>query len=406
MKNTERTENANDQGTSTDGPQATSATNALVVAFLALFTDMLIYGIAVPILPQLAVDIGAGPAVVGFLFASYALGFLATTAPAGRLVDRYGPRRSLLIGIGGLAIATVLFGVGEGLSMLLLARLLQGISAALSWVAALALVSGATPIEARGRSFGIAISGMTTGLLAGPPLGGFLASRFGPESPFFIAAGLALVVGMAYLALVRGSPAVTDDPAGPRDVLRVRGTAPVIVIAIIAAATIAIIEPVLPLTLRQQFGLGSTGVGLLFGLTVVVGIALAPIAGSLIGRVRIPVLVGTGAVLAGAALVVLGTAASIWHVALGMVLLGMSYGPLLQTPATVLIGVQGQRSDPPALGGSYALYNIAFGAGLFLGPLIGSVPTGLLGFTTAMVIAGVVVAVAGLVGATRLPSLY
>lgn len=390
-----------DQTRSGSSPRA-----ALFVAFLALFTDMLVYGLAVPVLPRLVVETGGGAAMVGMLFACYAVGFLAITPVAGRLVDRHGPRRPLLIGVIALAVATAVFGVSNGVMILLFARLIQGVSAAFSWVSALALVAGATPMESRGRSLGIAISGMTTGLLLGPPLGGVLADALGLHAPFFVASLLALVVGGSYLVLIREAATATDDPAGPLDVMRVPRTTFVVLIALLAAATIAIIEPVLPLHLSQQFAANPTVVGLLFAVTVVVGIALSPVAGSLIGKVRIPILVGLGAALSGAALLILGVSTSLWQVAVAMVLLGMGYGPLLQTPATVLIGVQGQRSNPPALGGSYALYNFAFGGGLFVGPLIGSLPTQMLGFGAAMVIAAILIAGAGIAAATRLPSLY
>lgn len=389
-----------------DKESTTSPTAALAVAFLALFTDMLVYGLAVPILPSLAESVGAGAGTIGALFACYALGFLGVTPLAGRLVDRFGPRRPLLIGVAGLAAATCVFGLSEGLFLLVVARLLQGVSAAFSWVAALALVASTTPMATRGRSLGIAISGMTTGLLLGPPLGGVLADSLGLSAPFLVASILALVVGALYLVLIRHAPTASDDPAGPLDVLRVPGSKAVVLIALLAAATIAIIEPVLPLNLSQRFDADSTAIGALFALTVIVGIVLAPVAGSLIGRIRTSVLVGTGAFLAGASLLVLGVATSLWQVALAMSLLGIAYGPLLQTPATVLIGVQGQRSDPPALGGSYALYNFAFGGGLFLGPLVGSLPTELLGFTIAMIVSAAIVALVGLLSASRLPSLY
>lgn len=389
-----------------DQTRAPSPRAALFVAFLALFTDMLVYGLAVPVLPRLVAETGAGAAVVGLLFACYAVGFLGITPVAGRLVDQHGPRRPLLIGIIGLAVGTAVFGVSNGVTLLLFARLLQGVSAAFSWVSALALVAGATPMDSRGRSLGIAISGMTTGLLLGPPLGGVLADALGLHAPFFVASVLALVVGGSYLLLIREAATATDDPAGPLDVMRVPRTIFVVLIALLAAATIAIIEPVLPLHLNQEFAANPTVVGILFAVTVIVGIVLSPVAGSLIGKVPTPILVGLGAALSGAALLILGVATSLWHIALAMALLGMGYGPLLQTPATVLIGVQGQRSSPPALGGSYALYNFAFGGGLFLGPLVGSVPTQILGFNPAMIIAAVLIAGAGIIAATRLPSLY
>ncbi|NGO07016.1 MFS transporter [Streptomyces sp. HC44] len=377
--------------------------SAVTVAFLVLFTDMLVYGLAVPVLPRLAVDAGVRAGAIGVLFACYAAGFLAGTPLVGRWVDRAGPRNPLLLGVAGLAAASVLFALSEHFWMLVLARLLQGTSAALSWVAALALVAGTTPFAERGRAMGIAISGMTTGLLLGPPLGGLLADHLGLPAPFIIAAALACLDALVYLMLVRSVPPVTDDPAGPLAVLRVPGSRAVVVVALLAAGTIATIEPVLPLRLREDLGVGSSATGLLFAITVVVGVVLSPVTGNLIGRIRVNLLVAVGAVLAGLALLVIGVATEVWHIAVAMAVLGVAYGPLLQTPATTLMGVQGQRAEPPALGAAYALYNFAFGGGLLLGPLIGSLPTQAFGFTTAMTASAAVIVITGLLSAVRLP---
>ena len=88
---------------------------------------------------------------------------------------------------------------------------------------------------------------------------------------------------------------------------------------------------------------------------------------------------------------------------LGMGLLGLS-SALLLAPATTLISEQGFRSDPPTLGGSFALYNLAYAAGLAFGPLLTGFWVQQAGFTTAMVIAAVVLAVLGGASLFRLPA--
>ena len=62
---------------------------------------------------------------------------------------------------------------------------------------------------------GIAMSTVTLGVLAGPPLGGFLVDAFGQASPFLIAAAVAIVDIALLLTLIPGSPRRSDDTAGP-----------------------------------------------------------------------------------------------------------------------------------------------------------------------------------------------
>ena len=136
----------------------TTPARALVVSSAALFTDMLVHGLAVPVLPRLPAVVGAGSAATGVLFASYAAAMIIATLFAGRVVDRHGPRTPLLIGLGGLAAATLLFATGGPYWLLMVARLAQGIAGGMSWVAALCLIAATTPMEKRGQSMGVALS--------------------------------------------------------------------------------------------------------------------------------------------------------------------------------------------------------------------------------------------------------
>ena len=105
---------------------------ALIVAYIALFTDMFVYGLAIPVLPLLPATVQAGPAATGVLFAGYAAATIVVAPFAGRLVDRAGQRRPLLIGLLGLAAATVLFAVGGPYWLFVVARVLQGAAAGMS----------------------------------------------------------------------------------------------------------------------------------------------------------------------------------------------------------------------------------------------------------------------------------
>ena len=78
---------------------------AVAVSCIALFTDMLIYGILIPLLPLMPAVERAGSSATGLLFAAYAAMMIAVTPLAGRLVDRKGPRGPLLAALLGLAAA-------------------------------------------------------------------------------------------------------------------------------------------------------------------------------------------------------------------------------------------------------------------------------------------------------------
>ncbi|WP_016996403.1 MFS transporter [Kocuria atrinae] len=301
-------------------PPGTLSKRALVVASLALFVDNLVIGLAVPVLPLLPSVVEAGPAMTGILFGSYAIALIIAALLSGRLVDRVGPKIPLLIGMVGLAAATLIFAVGEPFWLLLLARFAQGVAGGMSWVAGLALIAATTSFDRRGMAMGIAISTITLGVLIGPPLAGYMVGEFGTASPFILAAGIAVLDGILRIILVRDVPRIADDTGGPMSVLRVPGSWSIVIAIMLGAAVIAALEPVLPVQLSES----PFVIGLLFALAALVGVIANPVVGSMVSRVSPRILIGLGIASVVGSLLLVGWATMLWQIAIGMALLGAS----------------------------------------------------------------------------------
>ena len=147
---------------------------ALFVVSLAVFVDLLVYGMMVPVLPGYASGLGASQSTLGLLLGAFGVAVVAATPLFGVLSDRYGSKWPMVGGLVGLAASTLLFAYAPGLGWLFVARTLQGASSAASWVAGLALLARVYPAAERGRAMGTAMAGTVLGTLLGPPLGGFL----------------------------------------------------------------------------------------------------------------------------------------------------------------------------------------------------------------------------------------
>ena len=381
-----------------------TAGRATAVAGAILFTDMLLQGLAIPVLPLLPSVVRQGAAATGVLFASYAVAMVIATLFAGRMVHRRGAKGLLVTGLIVLAVATLLFATGGPYWLLLTARFVQGIAGGIAWVAALSLIAATTGFNERGQMMGIAMSTVTLGVLVGPPLAGFLVDALGPASPFLVATAVTVIDLVLLLSLIPGSPRQVDDTAGPFTVLRVPGSVSIVIAIAIAiaigAAVIAAVQPVLPGHLGAQAS--STMIGVLFGIAALVSIIANPIAGRFVASVSPRLLIGIGVIAVVTALLMLGWSSGVWQAGVGMGLLGLSSAMLL-APATTLISEQGFKSSPPTLGGSFALYNLAYAAGLAIGPLLTGFGVQQTGFATAMVIAAVVLAALGGGALTRLP---
>jgi MFS family permease len=115
------------------------------VAF-GLFTDLFLYGIVVPVLPFMLMDrLGTPPervqSHVSGLLAAYAGASVVSSVPIGWLADKTTSRQfPYLLGLSALFGSTLLLAFGQNMPVLIIARLLQGVSAAAVWTVGMAMV--------------------------------------------------------------------------------------------------------------------------------------------------------------------------------------------------------------------------------------------------------------------------
>src|SRR3954468_20870429 len=114
-------------------------------SFLA-FLDVTITNLAVP---DLAGDFSAGVTALSWVVTLYTIMFAALLAPAGRLADVVGRRRLFVAGVATFTGASLLAALAPSLGVLLAARAVQGIGAAMLMPASLAFVLADTPPERR-----------------------------------------------------------------------------------------------------------------------------------------------------------------------------------------------------------------------------------------------------------------
>lgn len=367
----------------------TSPRAALAVSIVALATDMLLYGIAVPVLPALASQTGAGTQAVGVLFAVYAGALLLATPVAGWLIDRVGLRVSMLAGLGGLAGATVLFAFADGYAILILARALQGAAAAVTWTSSFALLAKTYPPQARGRAMGIALSALGIGTLAGPPLGGWLFEHVSAQAVFLVAAAIAAGDGVLRAVLVRDDRhRSTELQVGYQRLLRDGPAVRLMAITALGAAVIAFLEPILPLHLARDLDDGAGTIGLVFGIAVLISSGVAPSVGGAADRLPNHAMIAAGTLAAaiGFGVLALSSSTALAAIALAVVASG---GALVLVPTLRLVAELAERHDPPAYGPVYGLYSLGYATGLFSAPLLGGLIAGATSFAAAASIAAV-----------------
>lgn len=367
---------------------------ALIVALIALATDGLLYGLAVPVLPLLADEQGASSVGVGALFAAYAAALVVATPIAGVAVDRAGTRTPMLAGLVCLAGATGLLAIVDAPTLLLAARALQGAAAGVTWTASLALIAQTHDPEARGQAMGLALSAVGAGILLGPPLGGLLADGFGTHAPFVFGAAVAGADAVARWTLLPAARPLTRAERPPA-VRRRRDLLQVAAVTALGAALIAFLEPILPLHARDSLNLGRSGIGLLFGASAAAAIVGPPVVGAALQHVSPTCMIVASAALAALGLVGVAALENAWLLAGAMSALGLGAAGLL-TPTLAVIARLAEREHPPAYGSLYALYNLAYAAGLGIAPFLAGIANQALGFTEAAILAAAAAAAAAI----------
>jgi EmrB/QacA subfamily drug resistance transporter len=156
---------------------------ALVLGFFMILVDSTIVSVATPaIMTGLHADVNAVVWVTSAYLLAYAVPLLIT----GRLGDRIGPKHLYLAGLTVFTLASLWCGLTGTIGQLIVARVFQGLGAAMMTPQTMAVITRTFPAHQRGQAMSLwgAVAGVAT--LVGPILGGVLVDALGWEWIFFI----------------------------------------------------------------------------------------------------------------------------------------------------------------------------------------------------------------------------
>lgn len=349
---------------------------AVALVTCATFTDIVAYSIAVPVLPDLSRRFGATPTMIGLLFGSFGVTLLAVSVPMGAVSDRVGRRLPLVGGMIALAAASALFAQARSFPWLFAARMVQGAADGVTWVVGFALVADLYRPEERGRVMGYVMSGTSVALMVGPSIGGWLYALGGIGLPFAFVAGVSLLCAGGFV-LIRLEPAAPRAPVAISSavpsvwsVLQAPLVAACAAYVVLIGATLAMLEPVLPLFFSRRLALSPMRIGLLFGAAAGALIVMPIVYGPLVNKWGSRRLVRLGLVLTAAWMPMLATAVGLKS-ALALMLVEWMVVPLSLTPSLAYMAEVTSTGGTDAYGVGYGVYNTAWAIGLLVGPAVG-----------------------------------
>ncbi|MET7834727.1 MFS transporter [Micromonospora sediminicola] len=180
----------------------------LAVGAFAIGTDTFVVA---GVLPEVARDLDVSVASAGWVSTVFALAYAVAAPVLGAVTGRWERRTVLLLSLAGFTVGNVASALAPDLPLLLGARVLTAVSAALYVPAASASAAALAAPERRGRAMAVVLGGLSAATVAGVPFGTWLAADLRWQATFWLLA--ALGAGCAAAVSV-GLPAMRL-PAGP-----------------------------------------------------------------------------------------------------------------------------------------------------------------------------------------------
>jgi MFS family permease len=394
---------AHEQG----GIRAIVSDRRVRVVLATVLVTMMGFGIVAPILPLYAQSFGVDYDAVGILVASFAFTRLAFDLVAGPLVDRYGERAMLTLGMGFLAATTALLARAPSFEWAVVFRGAGGAGSALLFAALYSSFLKIVPHDRLGRAFGIFYGMFNVGMIAGQSVGALIAGVTGSLTiPLDAYAITCVAAGGLFLALAgripRSEQVARAGLHGLRALLRERAFVTANVANLAGFWVIGgVWSTLVPLFGHDVLGMSAEAIGTVLSIAIAAEfVTLYPFGAVLDRHGRRLLLIGSLAAYAVSVWAV-GLATSVLTLTLLLMLLGVASGAGSTAPTAMLADVTPKDQSGTGVGAFRFFGDLGF----VLGPAVAGWTASAFGFRAAFGLAAVPLLVA-LALAVRTPETH
>lgn len=336
--------------------------SVIVVVVYAVGVDYLFAGVIHPLTPFSPANITKDEELT-ILAGCYAGGAFLTTPIVGYLGDRFGCRRPMIAGALLLAAATALFAFANNFGLMIGAHVLQGVAAAATWTAGLALVAENYSGN-RVQMMGYAMMGSSGGYVVGPLLAGGLYAIGGFRLSLDVVLAIIAVEIVACIALLPADRRSEAPQAGVVRLLLDRSILMPAFEAVLGSSAWTIVETLLP-NLAIRGGASPAGIGILLTVSTVAYAMSAPLVTRIVDRFGMRRAINAGAVSMAVTIPLVSLFTNNLWLGFALCLISVAYA-LFLNPQSAEVGDAVERHGLRCYCAVYAVYNISFWFGTII----------------------------------------
>jgi MFS transporter, DHA1 family, multidrug resistance protein len=374
----------------------------LLTLSIIMFTNMMGFGMIVPVIPLYGRTFEVSSTMVGLLVTSFGVARLVFNLPAGRLADRIGRRKLLIAGPLISACGASLAFMAPSFWLLVGALSIQGIGSAIYATAAMTTLADISTEENRGRMMSLHQGSLLLGTSFGPSIGGLIGGTFGLQAVFL--AAIVMYILVAILAFIRVQETLqTTGGSGSR---RGRSGASASTLALLmnvsflAVALVSMMvfftrtggrATIVPLRGAEDLLMSATMIGALLTVAAVLNVLALPIAGWGIDRFGRKKMIVPSTIISGVGVFTMAIAPGVPIMFLGIAIYGAGTGVAGPAPAAYVADLARGRNYGATLG----LFRTMSDGGFVLGPILLGWFADLQGFSFALYVNAALLVIAG-----------
>jgi MFS family permease len=366
----------------------------ILIVFTLSFTR---YGMVFPLVPLLAQDLGASPAMIGVIVGAFGILSFFLGIPIGGFTDRVGVKRALALGVLCNMASALLLVRADHVLTLMASQVAGGLGFQLHIVASQAFIASFDSPLRRESEFGYLTFSASLGQSLGPVLGGVIASRFGYHGAF-LASLLVSALGLMILGFrdsrgprAPGRYSLWRDLRHAGALLSNSGMLALLAVTFVVIFTVSLRTSFLPVLLLER-GSSEALVGLLISLFAATSTLIRFFTGTLLRRFSRRGMLALALLAVALGVGLIPMLSSVFTVALALCIFGFGFG-LAQPLSMVMVA---DLTDPRHSGLSMGIRFMSITLANILGPVLLGVVVGGFGLHAAFYVAGLfVIAIGG-----------